>query len=75
MPNCWEIRGLASVSIFARTTLPVGLARLALEQRPELTARPAPLGPEVHDDRRGLRAVQHLGLEVGFRDVDDGHGP
>src|SRR5262249_55802912 len=45
---------------------------LALEHRPEDTARPAPRRPEVHDDRDLLRALEHRGLEVGIGHVQAG---
>ncbi len=45
----------------------------ALEQRPELAARCAPLGPEVDDDGQLLRAVDHGRLEVLFGHVHTIH--
>ena len=41
----------ASTSTFASATLPPRLCDRGLERRAELPARPAPLGPEVDDDR------------------------
>jgi len=46
---------------------------LGLEQRPELPTGPAPGGPEVDDDRRAARPLDHLAVEVCFVDVDGGH--
>ena len=74
MPNCIAVRWLASVSSLASTTSPSRGVRLALDQRAELAARAAPLGPEVDDDGQLLRALDDLLLERRVGDVDDGHG-
>ena len=42
-----------------------------LERRAELAARPAPLGPEVDDDRQLAGAIDHLGDEAGFAHILD----
>src|SRR5690606_29700654 len=47
--------------------------RELLQHRRELLAGAAPLRPEVDHHRRRERALEHLGLEGGLGDVDDGH--
>ena len=51
--------------------LPVARGHGALEQRPQLPARAAPLGPEVDDDGNGAGAVENRGREAVLRDVHD----
>ena len=51
MPKACASRGLASVSSLARTTSPSRLAAACSSSGPSCAARPAPLGPEVDDDR------------------------
>src|SRR3546814_286433 len=50
--------------------LSVGLGDHLLDDRAERLARSAPLGPEVDDDRHGLRALHHIRGEGGIGDVD-----
>ena len=57
--NIWAIRGLASTSILAEHPGAAALGGQPLQHRRELLARLAPLGPEVHHDRRGQRPLQH----------------
>ena len=64
-------RWLASVSTLASATLPAALVDRLLEHRRELAARPAPLGPEVDDDRQLLRALDDVLLEGGLGGVED----
>ena len=45
----------------------------ALQHRTELTTRPAPLGPEVDDDRKLMRAVDDRCLEICLGDVHTTH--
>ena len=47
------------------------LGREALEDRGELLAGAAPLGPEVEDDRDGHGPLEHLDLEGRLGHVDD----
>ena len=49
----------------------LALADLLLEHRRELPAGPAPLGPEVDDDRHLVGARDHVLLEGGLGDVAD----
>jgi hypothetical protein len=51
--------------------LTLARARGLLEHRCQRAARATPFGPEVHDDRRRLRALEDLGLEGVLGDVDD----
>ena len=46
-----------------------GVGHRFLQHRPEGLAGPAPLGPEVHNDRHRRTAVQNLGLECLICDV------
>jgi hypothetical protein len=76
-PGCREpqARGgfwFASTSTWASDP-PVALGDGGLQSRPELAARPAPLGPEVDHDRQLAGALHDLGDEVSFVDVCD-HG-
>jgi len=41
----------------------------ALDQRSELPAGTAPLGPEVHDDREAVGAIDDRGLKGALGDV------
>ena len=66
-----EMRGLASTSILASTQRAAAASAQPLEDRRELLARLAPVGPQVEQHRHLERAVEHLGLEVGLGDVDD----
>jgi hypothetical protein len=66
---CW----LASGVELGEDDLALARGRRALDDRPEHPARPAPLGPEVHDDGELAGPVEDLGLEGGVGDVDDGH--
>ena len=50
----------------------VRFAREPLEHRRQLTARAAPLGPEIDDDRHFCGASQDVLLEGRLCDVDDG---
>ena len=50
---------------------PAALVGEPLQQRRELLARLAPLGPQVDQHRHLERAVQHVGLERRLGDVDD----
>ena len=54
-------------------TLTVAREGLLLEDRTERAAGAAPLRPEVDDDRRRLRSLDDLLLEVLLGDVDHGH--
>jgi 3-oxoadipate enol-lactonase len=47
--------------------------RGALQRRTELTTRPAPLRPEVDDDRKLMRAVDDRSLEICLGDVHITH--
>ena len=63
--------GLASTSTLARTQAPSASAASFSRIGAELLARPAPLGPQVHDDRDGPRPGDDLGVERLVGDVDD----
>ena len=54
---------------------PVAGGRRLLERRRELAARPAPLGPEVHDHRHLARALDDALREVGLGYVVDHADP
>ena len=63
-----EREALVRVGVELRERDARGGGRL-LEDRPERTARPAPLRPEVDDDRLAVRALDHLCLPRLLRDV------
>ena len=52
--------------------LPARVGGEFLQHRAELLARPAPVGPQVDDHRRGPGPLDHVDVKGLLGDVDDG---
>jgi hypothetical protein len=70
-PSAWTIPRVGVGVDLGQDHLAVAVGDGLFQDGSQRLARAAPLGPHVDDDRHLPGAIDHLGLETGFIDVDD----